>query len=94
MNNLLLVLTAVALFSSTAITVYVYGQPDPMEQLLGPQLSYPPAFTDPQDPTNWTKTCNNVANEAARHYVLPQDILACVPWFNSTMQEKFGISTP
>jgi hypothetical protein len=84
MNNLLLVLTAVALFSSTAITVYVYGQPDPMEQLLGPQLSYPPAFTD----------CNNVANEAARHYVLPQDILACVPWFNSTMQEKFGISTP
>ena len=67
-----------------------YAQPNPMQQLSGPQLSNPTAFTDPLDPTNWTKTCSNVANEAAKRYVLPMDIFACAPWFNSTVQEKRG----
>lgn len=61
-----------------------YVQPNSMQQLSGPELSYPPAFTDPQDPTNWTKTCSNVVNEAAKRYVLPMDIFACAPWLNST----------
>lgn len=81
-----------SILTTTTVITAGYGQPEPLEELLGPQLSYPPGFTDPQDPKNWTKTCNNVANEAAKHYVLESDILACLPWYNATILKKYGVS--
>jgi hypothetical protein len=54
---------------------------------ISPPLSFPPAYQDPQDPNNMTKTCQNLAEQDAQgRGILPNDILACFDYLpNATL---------
>ena len=82
---LLMTITVVGLFLTTAITVG-YGS-------IAPPLSFPPAYQDPQDPNNMTKTCGNLEDQLnSGRGVLPMDVLACFDYLDNATLIKQGLN--